>query len=557
MSPPLIQIDTPTLPPAAADVVIIGGGIIGIFAGYYLARRGVSVAVIEKGRIGAEQSSRNWGWCRQQNRDERELPMASKAIDLWERFGIESGEDTGFNRCGLLYLSNDEEEIARWAAWGEFAKTAGVTTHMLDSRAASMRGQITGRRWKGGVFSPTDGTADPGKAAPAVARAIMKLGGSVVQNCAVRGLEVEAGRVSAVITESGVIKTRTAVLAGGAWASSNFLARAYQQVPIAITVEGANILTRCLIIFGQGAIRCHPYVLKELAAAADEDRQRALQEFDRLLFAHLSFVAANAARSLVGGLSGGWLLPASRHAGRATRSYVRAVVHLSSAFALLTDVSMGVLGGTLKFRERISARLGDVLSQLYLVSAVLKRFEDEGRQEADLPYVDWSVQDALNRAQEALIEVLHNFPNPFIAFLLRGLIFPLGRPYRKPSDVLGTRVAKAMQTPGESRNRLLADAYLPREGDPLACGEQAFVLTPVVQQLEHRLKQDIKDGRLPPMPQNLPELPAWSALALERSLISAQEKEALDTFAHYAEQSVRVDDFAADFDRAEMLASQR
>nr|WP_272943658.1 DUF1974 domain-containing protein [Herbaspirillum rubrisubalbicans] len=233
------------------------------------------------------------------------------------------------------------------------------------------------------------------------------------------------------------------------------------------------------------------------------------------------------------------------------------MVHLSSAFALLTDVSMGVLGGTLKFRERISARLGDVLSQLYLVSAVLKRFEDEGRQEADLPYVDWSVQDALNRAQEALIEVLHNFPNPFIAFLLRGLIFPLGRPYRKPSDVLGTRVAKAMQTPGESRNRLLADAYLPREGDPLACGEQAFVLTPVVQQLEHRLKQDIKDGRLPPMPQNLPELPAWSALALERSLISAQEKEALDTFAHYAEQSVRVDDFAADFDRAEMLASQR
>ncbi|RAM64431.1 NAD(P)/FAD-dependent oxidoreductase [Herbaspirillum rubrisubalbicans] len=220
MSPPLIQIDTPTLPPAAADVVIIGGGIIGIFAGYYLARRGVSVAVIEKGRIGAEQSSRNWGWCRQQNRDERELPMASKAIDQWERFGIESGEDTGFNRCGLLYLSNDEEEIARWSAWGEFAKTAGVTTHMLDSRAASMRGQVTGRRWKGGVFSPTDGTADPGKGAPAVARAIMKLGGSVVQNCAVRGLEVEAGRVSAVITESGVIKTRTAVLAGGAWASS-------------------------------------------------------------------------------------------------------------------------------------------------------------------------------------------------------------------------------------------------------------------------------------------------------------------------------------------------
>ncbi|AYR25824.1 acyl-CoA dehydrogenase [Herbaspirillum rubrisubalbicans] len=405
-----------------------------------------------------------------------------------------------------------------------------------------------------------------------VQEALARMGGHLYMMDATRrlsALAVDAGEKPSVIsaiskyhvTERGRIVVNDGMdIIGGkgiCMGPGNFLARAYQQVPIAITVEGANILTRCLIIFGQGAIRCHPYVLKELAAAADEDRQRALQEFDRLLFAHLSFVAANAARSLVGGLSGGWLLPASRHAGRATQSYVRAVVHLSSAFALLTDVSMGVLGGTLKFRERISARLGDVLSQLYLVSAVLKRFEDEGRQEADLPYVDWSVQDALNRAQEAIIEVLHNFPNPFIAFLLRGLIFPLGRPYRKPSDVLGTCVAKAMQTPGESRNRLLADAYLPREGDPLACGEQAFVLTPVVQQLEHRLKQDIKDGKLPTMPQNLPELPAWSALALERSLISAQEREALDTFAHYAEQSVRVDDFAADFDRAEMLASQR
>ena len=220
MSPPLHPIETSPKPPASADVVVIGGGIIGVFSAYYLARRGLSVALVEKGRIGAEQSSRNWGWCRQQNRDARELPLATKSLDLWEQFGADSGEDTGFHRCGLLYLSNDDAELSRWASWRDFARTAGVTTHVLSSREAAQRGQATGRAWKGGVFSPSDGTADPGKAAPAVATALIKLGGSVHQNCAARGIETEGGRVSGVITEAGVIKTRTAVLAGGAWASS-------------------------------------------------------------------------------------------------------------------------------------------------------------------------------------------------------------------------------------------------------------------------------------------------------------------------------------------------
>jgi glycine/D-amino acid oxidase-like deaminating enzyme len=203
MPQPLRLIETSPNPPACADVVVIGGGIVGVFSAYYLARRGLSVAVVEKGRIGAEQSSRNWGWCRQQNRDARELPMATKSLELWERFAADSGEDTGFRRCGLLYLTNDEAELSRWSSWRDFAKTAGVTTHMLSGHEATQRGQATGRPWKGGVFSPSDGTADPSKAAPAVAAALMKLGGSVHQHCAARGIELQGGRVSGVVTEAG------------------------------------------------------------------------------------------------------------------------------------------------------------------------------------------------------------------------------------------------------------------------------------------------------------------------------------------------------------------
>ncbi|PRD43154.1 D-amino-acid oxidase [Phyllobacterium phragmitis] len=220
MPAPLTLVESSDELPRSADAVIIGAGIVGVFTAYYLARRGLKVVVVEKGRVGAEQSSRNWGWCRQQNRDARELPMATKSLDLWEQFAEESGEDTDFRRCGLLYLSNSEEELAGWARWRDFARTVGVTTHMLDSAAASERGAATGRAWKGGVFSPSDGTADPSRAAPAVARAILKLGGTVLQNCAARGIETEGGRLSAVVTEHGAIRTGTAILSGGAWASS-------------------------------------------------------------------------------------------------------------------------------------------------------------------------------------------------------------------------------------------------------------------------------------------------------------------------------------------------
>lgn len=220
MRVPLMTIDTASHLPIEADVVVIGAGIVGTCAAYYLARRGVRVVLVEKGRPGAEQSSRNWGWCRQQNRDARELPMATRSLALWDALAAEIGPGLGFRRSGLLYLSNDEAELEGWARWRDFARTQNVVTHMLTAEEAAQHGATTGKRWKGGVFSPTDGIADPSSAAPLIAAAIETHGGRVVQNCAVRGLELSGGRVSGVVTERGLIRTKIAVMAGGAWASS-------------------------------------------------------------------------------------------------------------------------------------------------------------------------------------------------------------------------------------------------------------------------------------------------------------------------------------------------
>ena len=220
MPAPLLAIATQEDLPPTADCVVIGGGIVGVCSAWWLARAGQKVVLVEKGAVGAEQSSRNWGWCRQQNRDARELPLSTHSLALWEEMAREIGDSLGFTRCGLLYLSNDAAEIEGWARWGRFARGEGVETHMLSADEAATRGAATGKPWAGGVWSPTDGIADPARAAPMIARGVMQLGGHVVQNCAARGLELEAGRVAAVITEKGTIRTRSVVVAGGAWAAS-------------------------------------------------------------------------------------------------------------------------------------------------------------------------------------------------------------------------------------------------------------------------------------------------------------------------------------------------
>lgn len=232
---------------------------------------------------------------------------------------------------------------------------------------------------------------------------------------------------------------------------NNYLGRGYQAAPIAITVEGANILTRSMIIYGQGAIRCHPYVLAEMESAFDTESGQGLANFDAAIFGHIGFATSNFIRSF-------WLgLTSSRFSNAPysdkTKRYYQQMNRFSANLALLSDLAMATLGGNLKRKERISARLGDLLSQLYLASATLKRYEDEGRQTDDLPLVQWAVEDALYKLQASLDDLLDNFPMG-LGGALRVVMFPFGRPLKRPRDVLDHKVAKIMQTPCESRDRL-------------------------------------------------------------------------------------------------------
>jgi acyl-CoA dehydrogenase len=242
---------------------------------------------------------------------------------------------------------------------------------------------------------------------------------------------------------------------------SNYLARSYQGAPIAITVEGANILTRSLIIYGQGAIRCHPYVLAELEAASNSNEEKALHDFDHALFGHIGFSISNISRSLSYSFTGSHFL--SSPFNDETKRYYQLLTRFSANLAMLSDIAMLALGADLKRKERVSARLGDVLSHLYLASACLKRFNDEGRKKSDLPLLKWAVEDSLFSIQQAIDELLNNFPNRWLAGSLRLIIFPLGTWLTRPSDNLDHQIATLLQTPCDVRTRLGKDQYLTRD----------------------------------------------------------------------------------------------
>ena len=328
---------------------------------------------------------------------------------------------------------------------------------------------------------------------------------------------------------------------------NNFMGRAYQQIPVSITVEGANILTRSLIIFGQGAIRCHPYVLKEMLATRNPDREQASRDFDRALWGHVGFTVTNAVRALVMGLTGSHWVRVPLDAAAENRRYFQQLTRFSAMFAFLSDVSMLVLGGGLKRRETLSARLGDILSLMYLVSATLKRYEDEGRQAADKPLLDWAIWDAMFKAQNAFEGVIANYPSRVAAWLLRRILFPLGRPYVVPSDRLGHEVAKLLLAPSATRDRLTAGMYVTKgETDVIGKLEAALAAAIAVEPIERKLREARDAGRIPGEPAE-----DLGKAALAAGVIVAEEQAQLGRAARLRDEVIRVDDFPPDLSLVE------
>jgi acyl-CoA dehydrogenase len=334
---------------------------------------------------------------------------------------------------------------------------------------------------------------------------------------------------------------------------SNFLGAAYMQMPVSITVEGANILTRSLIVFGQGAIRCHPYVLKEIAATRESDRAKASIDFDRALWGHIRFVLSNMTRTLLMGLTGSHFVHAPADVASETRRYYQQLTRFSAALAFLADVSMGVLGGALKRKEKLSARLGDVLAMLYLCSATLKRYEDEGRQQADAPLMHWAIWDAMFNAQNAFEGVISNFPNRGIASFMRRFVFPLGRPYVVPSDRLGHEVARLLTEPSPTRDRLTAGMATPKsDDDPIGVIERALGATVAAEPIEAKLRAAAKAKQFDTALEPGEGLLALAERARVAGVITADEATTLAVAHDLAAKAIRVDDFAQDLGASEM-----
>ena len=310
----------------------------------------------------------------------------------------------------------------------------------------------------------------------------------------------------------------------------NYLGRSWQGMPIWITVEGANILTRSMMIFGQGAIRCHPYVLKEMLAAKMEDKDEGLAEFDRLLFGHIGYSIGNAVRSVVLGLS--FARFAAVPSDRKTAKYYRKLTRYSATLAFASDIAMLTLGGKLKYKEHISARLGDVLSQLYICSAMLKRFETQGRPAADQPILAWAFHDAIFKIQMALGNVVDNFPNRAVRILLSAVIFPVGRRERPAGDRLGHKVSQLLMSPSETRNRLTNGIFISdKASNPIGLLELALPRVIATEPLERKLHKAEVAGQLDA--RNLQQ-------AVELSVITAEEAKELEAVRAMVKEIVAI-----------------
>ena len=400
--------------------------------------------------------------------------------------------------------------VGRFEGVEEALTRIGATTYMMDA-----------------VRKMTASSLDLGER-PSVASAIAKYhvteGGRRVVN---DGMDVVGGK-------------------GICLGPSNFLGRAYQQLPVGITVEGANILTRSMILFGQGAIRCHPYVLKEMQAAHNPDGGQGLNDFDKALFGHVAFTIRHCFRTLGKGLTGSHFVAVPDNVAPETRRYYQQLTRFSTAFAFLADISMLVMGGELKRREKISARLGDILSMMYLCSATLKRYEWEGRQQDDAPLMHWAIWDTMYKTQMAFDGVIANFPNKFIGRLLYRIIFPLGHPYDVPSDKIGQQVARIMISPSATRDRLTAETYLPKdETNAVGAVEMALKATIEAEPIEARIRAAEKDGLFNGDPEaNVRDI---AQAAFAKGIVNAEEYAILKRRNQLRDIVIHVDDFPFDY----------
>ncbi|MDJ0778275.1 MAG: acyl-CoA dehydrogenase [Gammaproteobacteria bacterium] len=318
---------------------------------------------------------------------------------------------------------------------------------------------------------------------------------------------------------------------------TNYLARAYQTLPVGITVEGANILTRSMIIFGQGAIRCHPFLVREMMAAGAADEDNALGEFDAALSGHAEYFVTNWCRAFIYGISGSHLAPAP-YAGR-IGAYYRRLGQMSAAFAVTADLVLMILGGAFKRREKLSGRFADAMGYMYYASAALKKFETDGQPRGDLPLVEWSVKYSLYQVQMALDEILRNFPLKWLGVLVRHTIFPLGLSLRQPNDYLSHRVASLLIRPGEARDRLTDGLYISNDPEDITgCLEDALQKVVLAEPIERRLRHD----RLAPAALESHE--QWLQRLEHEGLISAEEAAIVTAARAATRRVIMVDDFA-------------
>jgi len=317
---------------------------------------------------------------------------------------------------------------------------------------------------------------------------------------------------------------------------SNYIGRVYQSIPIAITVEGANILTRNLIVFGQGALRGHPYLYQEMKAVEKGE----LKTFDQALLNHSLFIFSNFVRSFWFGVTAGIF---ETFGSPATRPYYRHLTRLTAGFALLTDYALLTLGGKLKRRERLSGRFADILSNLYLCTAVLKHFETQGESCADLPLLDYACTLTQHRAQQAMLAVFHNLPYPWLGKLLRVLMFPFGKPYSPPNDRQIHAVANLALEDSPARDRLTAGIFISSDpADRTGRIEHAFALVLATAELEKKLKSLVKAGRVKGR-----TWPEKITAALESKMLSDDEAQQLQEAWGAMRGAIAVDAFAANY----------